>query len=240
MLQTVWHAGRRRLPERYERDLWDRRLRRRVAALVWEGCVVLDIGAGRRPIVPRGDRPSGIHYVALDPAADELARAPADAYDEVVVAAAEDRVPALDETFDLAVSFLALEHVRSTERVFDNVYAYLKPGGTLLAVAAGARSPFALANRALPPLVTRRLLAATQGRPPASVFRGRYDSCTHDGLLAALGGRWTERSVEPMYTGAGYVLFSRALTALYVGYEEWLFRAERRGLAPYYLIEATK
>jgi hypothetical protein len=36
------------------------------------------------------------------------------------------------------------------------------------------------------------------------------------------------------------VLFSRLLTAAYVGYEDWAWRASRRDLAPYYLVAARR
>ncbi len=240
LLRTIWDAGHRRLPPRYETDAWDRRLRRRLDELLRPGVAVLDLGAGRRPTLPPADRPAGIHYVGLDVDAAELARAAAGSYDETVVAAAEEQVDALVGRFDFVVSFFALEHVRSTSRTLENAQAYLKDGGTLLAVAAGANSPFAIANRLLPGALVRRILAATQRRRSEAVFRARYDACTAERLLEALGDGWSMRLVEPAYTGAGYALFSRVATAAYIGYEEWLCRTDRRELAPAYFVEATK
>ncbi len=239
-LRVIWDAAHRRLPARYETDLWDRRLRARLDDLLRPEATVLDLGAGRRPTVTPGDRPAGVRYVGLDIDAAELAEAGAGCYDETVVCAAEEHVPALDGLFDLVVSFLALEHVHSTMRTLENVHAYLKPGGTLLAVVPGSKSPFALANRLLPAALTQRILATTQARSEGTVFPAHYDRCTKEGLLAALGNAWSKRTVEPMYTGAGYMLFSRVLTAAYIAYEEWLYRTNRRELAPYYLVEARK
>lgn len=239
-LRTIRDAGRRRLPARYETDLWDRRFRSRLRSLLQPGVSVLDVGAGRRPTVPPEDRPSGTRYVSLDPDAAELASAGSGSYDDTVVSVAEDRVPALEGKFDLVVSFLAFEHVQSMEKVLENVHAYLRPGGRLLGQLAGSRSPFSLANRVLPGSCSRTLLARTQEREAETVFPARYDSCTYTQLTALLVGRWSEHEVVPLFTGVGYVLFSRPLTAAYIAYEEWIYRRDRRNLAPYYLVMARK
>jgi SAM-dependent methyltransferase len=239
--REIREAGRRRLPERYRTDVWDLRFRERLEPLLRPGVDILDIGAGRRPTVAPGDRAGGGgRYVGLDVDDEEMARAEPGSYDGTVVAAGEDRVPELEGGFDLCLSFFAFEHVRSTEAVLKNIAAYLRPGGTLLAQLAGARSPFSLANRILPAGLSRKLLHRSQGRAPDSVFPATYDRCTHSELSAILDQRFSESEVVPLYTGAGYVLFSRVLTAAYIGYENWLARGDRRDLAPYYLIAARR
>jgi SAM-dependent methyltransferase len=239
-LKTVREAGRRRLPARYATDLWDSQFRDRLGSLLEAGVSVLDIGAGRRPTVLPNERPAGVRYVGLDLDADELDLAPQGSYDEAIVAPIEQRIPALDSAFDLAVSFLAFEHVESTERALENLHSYLRPGGRLLAHLAGARSLFSVANRLLPGRLAKRLLQRTQGRQPDTVFPAKYDHCTYSGLSELLSSRWSDYQVTPQFTGAGYVLFSRALTAGYVAYEEWTYRRDHRDLAPYYLIEAQR
>lgn len=239
-LRAVRDAGHRRLPVRYQTDVWDLRFRSRLSSLLKPGAAVLDVGAGRRPTVPIGHRPSDTRYVGLDVDAAELEEAEPGSYDETVVAAAEDRVAGLEGEFDLALSFFALEHVRSTAKVIENVNEYLRPGGWFLGQLSGARSPFSLANRLLPHRVSRALLGRALGRHPEAIFPARYDSCTYSKLTALLDRRWPHHEVLPLFTGAGYVLFSRALTAAYVGYEELIYRTRRSNLAPYYLIAARK
>jgi SAM-dependent methyltransferase len=237
----IREAGRRRLPERYRTDVWDLRFRERLAPLLTPGVDILDIGAGRRPTVAPGERPGGGgRYVGLDVDDEEMARAEPGSYDDTVVSAGEDRVPSLEGRFDLCLSFFAFEHVRSTAAVLENISTYLRPGGTLLAQLAGARSPFSIANRILPGRLSRTLLHRAHGREPDSVFPATYDRCTHSELSALLAERFTSSEVVPLYTGAGYVLFSRVLTAAYIGYESWLARGDRRDLAPYYLIAARR
>jgi 2-polyprenyl-6-hydroxyphenyl methylase/3-demethylubiquinone-9 3-methyltransferase len=239
-LQTVRDAGRRTLPPRYATDLWDLRFRERLDALLGPGIAILDVGAGRRPTLAPADRPEGTSYVGLDLDAEELAEAAPGSYDETVAAPAEERVESLEGRFDLVLSFFAFEHVTSTAAVLDNIRFYLKPGGGVLAQLAGANSPFSLANRLLPGRLSKTVLSKTQSREPDSVFPARYDSCSHSELSALLDGVWSEAEVLPLYTGAGYVLFSRLLTAGYVAYEEWAYRRDRRDLAPYYLLAARK
>jgi SAM-dependent methyltransferase len=237
---TVRAAGRRQLPARYQADLWDRRFRQALESHLEPGSEILDLGAGRSPTVSRSQRPVNTRYVGLDIDADELEAAESGAYDQTVALAGEQRVAEFEEQFDLVLSFFALEHVRSTRQVLENAHAYLRPGGTLIAQFAGARSPFSLLNRGLPYFLARTVLARTQGRKSDSVFTAHYDSCSHTGLTRLLAGRWSEYEVLPLFAGAGYVLFSRVLTAWYIAYEELIYRAGRRDLAPYYLAVATK
>jgi SAM-dependent methyltransferase len=238
-LGTIRDAGRRRLPVRYQTDVWDRRFRQRLGELMRPGISMLDVGAGRRPMVPAGERPARVHYVGLDPDGAELARAEAGSYDELVVRTAEERVAALEDRFDLVVSFLALEHVSSTAAVIDNARAYLKPGGWLIAQLAGANSPFSVANRVLPHGVAKLLLSRTQDRSPDTVFRAHYDRGSYSGLVTLLDG-WSQGEVLPLFTGVGYVLFSRVLTAAYIAYEEWAYHSGRRDLAAFYLVCAQR
>lgn len=86
----------------------------------------------------------------------------------------------------------------------------------------------------------RTLLGRTQARDPDTVFPARYDGCTHSELSAMLEPDWSAHTVTPLFSGAGYVLFSRLLTAAYIGYEDWAYRKQHLDLAPYYLVEAEK
>ena len=224
---------------RYQSDLWDRRFRQRLGILMRPGISVLDVGAGRRPMVPARERPARVHYVGLDPDGAELALAEAGSYDELVVCTAEERVAALEDRFDLVLSFLALEHVSSTAAVMNNVHAYLKPGGWLIAQLAGANSPFSIANRLLPHVAAKALLSRTQEREPGTVFRAHYDRGSYTGLVTLLDG-WSQGEVLPLFTGVGYVLFSRVLTAAYIAYEEWAYHTGRRDLAAFYLVCAQR
>lgn len=236
-LETVKNAYRRHLPPRYGVDVWDLRFREQLSDALVPGASIIDIGAGARPTVAPPDRPAGCRYVGLDPSPEELGKAPEGSYDETVVAAAEDRIPELENGFDLLLSFYTMEHVESLEAALSNARAYLRPGGLLLMQMSGAFSPFSIANRILPGRLSTWLLHRANDRDPGTVFRAHYDRCWSSALERLLA-EWREAEVLPLHTGAGYVLFSRPLTALYMGYEEWAYRREHTNLASYYLVTA--
>ena len=240
VLRAVREAGRRRLPVRYETDLWDKRFQAHVDAQLRPGIAILDIGSGRRPTIAAERRPPDVRYVGLDIDGDELTAAGTGAYDDTVAVPVEERVASLEGRFDLAVSFFAFEHVRSTAAALENVRSYLKPGGTFIAQFAGAWSPFSIVNRIVPGRLAQAFLKRAHERDPESVFPARYDRCRYSALTELLDGAWSEYEVRPLFTGAGYVLFSRLLTAAYMTYEEWAYRGDHCDLAPYYLIHARR
>lgn len=239
-IATIRAAVNRTLPVRYRTDLWDRRFRQALDATLRPGLTVLDIGSGRRPTLALHDRPANMHYVGLDIDAEELSLAIPASYDETVVGSAEEHVEALVGRFDLVLSFFALEHVQSTAATFTNAQHYLRTGGWLIVQMSGSYSLFSIANRLFPAQAARRLLARTQGRTADSVFPANYNKCSYNGLTEITSESWDDAEVVPLFTGAGYVLFSRLLTALYVGYEEWAYRTGQKNLAPYYLVIARR
>ena len=228
-----------RLPPRYATDFWDAPFQAAVKDLLSPGQRILDLGAGARPIIPPEMRMAGCEYVGFDVSSEELEKAEVGSYDEIVVGDARQRDASLEGEFDLVVSWLAMEHIKPLSAAIDNVHSYLRPGGTLLAQLPGRFSPFSLLNLLLPSAFTRLLLRRTQDRDPETVFPAHYDRCWYDGLAGLFRDQWSEWKVRPLYTGAGYVVFSPVLTAVYLAYEEWLYRRNRRNLAPYYLITAT-
>jgi SAM-dependent methyltransferase len=228
-----------RLPPRYAADTLDRRFRAELEAALSEAPAILDVGAGARPVLAPDDRPPGCTYVGLDIGAEELAKAPRNSYDECVVGDVAHFEPDLRGRFDLALSWMVLEHVESLPGALDNLRSYLRPGGRLVAQLAGAFSLAALANRVVPASLARRFLHRTQGRSAGEVFPARYDHCWFTALERLLEQGWRSPSVVPLYTGVFYLAFSAPLRAAYLAYEEWAWRRGRHNLAPYYLITAT-
>jgi len=239
MLETVRAAGRRELPPRYSThhivNLFDERLE----PLLKPGIRILDVGSGGNPTIALRDRPDGVSYTGFDVDASELERAPEGSYDETIVAPAETPVPELENRFDLAVSWFAMEHVPDVGAAFDNLRTYLVPGGTLVAQFAGRWSAVSVANRMVPHKLARKLLWRAHRRESDSVFPAIYDRCTFRELTETLAS-WGTADVIPQFTVAEYVLFSRVLTSGYIAYEEAIERLGMRDLSPYYLVVASR
>ncbi|MEA2409167.1 MAG: hypothetical protein QOE69_3286 [Thermoleophilaceae bacterium] len=226
------------LPRRYD-DFWDGPFREELARHLRPGVRILDVGSGAVPTIPPEERPADTHYVGLDISQHELDRAPAGSYDHTVVADLTEVVPELCDDFDLVVSFQVLEHVRPLDRAIENMRRYLRPGGGMVSRLSGGRSVSALLNRAVPHRVAVALEVRLRGREPESVFPAEYDRCTHSALTEMLAP-WSEANVIPQHTGAYYFKFLRPLQALYLGYEEWALRGDRKDVAVYYVLSARR
>ena len=226
------------LPERYD-DFWLAPFHAEIERHLRPGVRVLDVGSGAEPTIPPAKRPEGTRYVGLDIARAELDRAPSGSYDETIVADLTQRVPGLDESFDLVVSFQVLEHIRPLDEALANMRRYLEPGGAMVSRLSGGRSVSALLNRAVPHAAAVWLETKFRERDPQSIFPAHYDRCTSSELREMLGS-WSEVRVIPQHTGALYFGFIPPLQALYLGYEEWAWRNRRNDVAVYYIVTARR
>jgi len=239
--QAALHAARRSLagtePPRYE-HYWSI-FYDEVRGALAPGARVLDIGSGAEPTVPPPQRPEGMHYAGLDVSAAELDRAPAGSYDQTLVADLVHPRPELQGGFDLIVSRQVLEHVRPLPAAIANLHRWLRPGGTMVHRLSGARSLPSLLNRALPERAAEALERRLRGREPDSIFPAHYDHCTHDELVALLAP-FARATVIPQFLGARYFPWSRPACAVYLGFEEVLYRRDLRNLATYYVVSARR
>jgi cyclopropane fatty-acyl-phospholipid synthase-like methyltransferase len=204
------------------------------------GATVLDVGAGRRPVLPF-EQIRDTYYVALDLDADELEAAPEGLYKESVAAPIETFQPQLVGRFDLVASFYVFEHVRSLETAIENCRLYLKPGGTMVTQFSGRFSYFAVANQVIPHVVTRKLGRVLAGREPHTIFPAFYNNCWY-GAVEKVMRNWSEVDIRPVYTGGGYLLrkpFDKVMPA-YLAYEDWTERRSHRNLAAHYMVVAKK
>lgn len=227
-----------RLPPRYG-EAWQAAFLDRVAASLRPGVRILDVGSGARPTVPVDQRPEGCRYVGMDVSAHELERAPAGAYDDVVVGDICRPLPAGLGPFDLVMSWQVLEHVPSLPDALATQKAVLAPGGRMLAMVSGAWAFYALAARVIPYRLSTVLQERLLGADPADKFPTRYDQCTERALrkLLAAGG-WASWEIVPRYKAGGYLAFSRPLQRAYLVYENWAERTGRVNLATHYIVDA--
>ena len=226
------------LPSRYS-NWWHKEYHDRLEPSLREGITVLDVGSGRSPTIPPDQRPPNTRYIGLDLSSAELDASPEGWYDDSIVADVVERIPHLEGTCDLAVSYFVLEHVADLPRAFDNLHAYLVPDGRLVVIFSGAFSVFGLANRVMPRAVSSFVLRTLLHRPTESVFPAYYDHCWASALDRCFS-KWSSVEIVPLWFGAPYFTFSRALESIYVAYEEWARAAGHRNLAPYYLVSATR
>src|SRR6266545_3381542 len=159
----------RGLPDRYLQD-WRPLFLDRVLEDMKPGARILDVGSGRTPVISVDRRPRDCCYVGLDISSEELMRAPAGSYDDVYIADVVQKVTALHDRFDLAVSWQVLEHVKPLDSALDNIRSYLRPQGRLVAQFSGSFAFFALVNQVLPASVGVWLLKTLLGRDPETVF----------------------------------------------------------------------
>lgn len=211
----------------------------KVARELRPGIRILDVGSGRRPAIPRDQRPADCRYVGLDLSMDELLAAPPGSYDEMVASDVAVFQPELADRFDLVLSWQVLEHVKPLAAALENIRHYLAPGGTLLAHLSGRFSAFALLNQLLPHRLSVWALKRLLRRDPRTVFPAHYDNCWY-GALVRITTPWTEAEVLPRYRGSGYFKFLGVLERAYLVYEDWTINRDHRNLATHYLISARR
>lgn len=228
-----------RLPPRYATDTWHVPFAPRLQSSLVEGCTILDIGAGARPMVAPEDRPDGVTYIGFDVDADELLKAPEGSYDEIVVGDVCELHDELLGRFDLVLSWLTMEHVKPVDVALRNLSRYQKPGGRFLGYLAGSRSAHAVLNRVVPHPVAKVAMRRFLGRDPDTVFRAHYDQCRYDRLTQIAAEAWSSAEVVPLFTGGWYFRFSPLVRAPYLGYEEWAYTGGHHNLASYYLLDAV-
>lgn len=226
------------LPSRYS-SWWHSQYDEQIQLSMHTAMTILDVGGGRKPNILPGERPLDCKYIGLDVSEAELDMSPAGSYDEVIAADVTERIPALENTCDLAISYFVLEHVADLARTFENLRSYLVPGGRMVVLFSGAFSVFGLANRILPQSVSDLILRRLLHRPAESVFPAHYNRCWASAIERTLQ-QWSTANVIPLWYGATYFNFSRLLQSVYIGYEEWARAANYRNLAPYYMVSATR
>ncbi len=202
---------------------------------------ILDVGSGRLPCRTPDLRPSDCHYVGLDISAAELAAAESGSYDECVVAdIAGPRDQELVGRFDLVVSFQVLEHVRPLDRALDNMHAYLRPGGRLVAQMSGTFAPFSLLGKVMPQRPKVWLLSNSARSGARRDLSGALRPLLRERAAPAHTGmeRGRDRRVAP---GRVRTCISRRCSVrVYLVYERGLTRRGLDDLAAYFIVEATK
>lgn len=225
------------LPPRYGYRMQDV-FRTRLAPALCEGVRILDVGAGRAPTLPADARPRSSWYAGLDSSANELAHAPAGAYDETIVHDVT-RPLAGERRFDVAISWQVLEHVESVPAALETIRGALRLGGTLVAQLSGRYALFAVLARMMPHRVRASVLSRWLDHPVEEKFPTRYDRCWAGALDRTLA-RWSAHELVTFYRGASYLAPLRPIQRAYLAYESVLAASDVRNLATHYLIIAKR
>jgi SAM-dependent methyltransferase len=221
------------LPDRYQTP-WRQGFVSQAVEQCRSGMTILDMGGGSRPTLPPQLRPDGSRYIGLDPDSHDLA---AGEYDDRISAGASDFQPSLVANVDLILSWNALEHVPDMSTALQNAHAYLRPRGVFLARFAGKWAAFAVASRLMPHALRVQVLSRLIGAREEDHFPTHYDACTVRAFRRMLAS-WSRHEIVPLYRGAGYFAFSRALQRGYLAYESQAMRYPQ--LATHYNVKAIR
>ena len=144
---------------------------------------ILDLGCGRGGVVELLWREVEL-AAGLDPDSPSLSEHRAQGMP--VVRGVGERMPFVDESFDLIVCLWVLEHLKDPVEAFREVRRVLRPRGHFVFVTPNMRNPLMVANRlgkALPSL-QRRLVPRFYGRGEADTFPVQYRANTVEAVRA--------------------------------------------------------
>lgn len=142
---------------------------------------VLDLGCGRGGVVELIWREVRL-AAGIDPDTPSLAQHRAAGMP--VVRGVGERLPFVDQSFDLVVCLWVLEHLQQPAATLREVRRVLKPGGHFVFLTPNIRNPLMVANRigkALPAL-QRRIVPRFYGRDEADTFPVQYRANTVEAI----------------------------------------------------------
>jgi len=182
---------------------------------------VLDLGCGRGGVVELFWHDVRL-AAGLDPDSPSLTehRAPG----MPVICGVGERMPFLDESFDLIVCLWVLEHLDEPLATLREVRRVLRPGGHFIFLTPNVRHPLMVVNRLgkAVPRLQRRLVPRIYGRSERDTFQVRYRANTPTAvknLASAAGLEVAELSVvpDPSYLALNDLMFRASILG-----ERWL------------------
>ena len=137
-----------------------------------------------------------------------------------VVRAIGERLPFVDESFDIVVSVWVLEHLPDPLETFIEVRRVLRAGGHFIFLTPNLRNPLMLMNRIgrAVPALQRRLVPRVYGRDEADTFPVRYRANTERDVRAHAAGsglRVHELRVvaDPTYLALNGLMFNASVAS---------------------------
>ena len=186
---------------------------------------VLDLGCGRGGVVELLWRDVRL-AAGLDPDSPSLAEHRAAGLP--VIRGVGERLPFVEESFDLVVCLWVLEHLRDPAATLREVRRVLRPGGHFVFLTPNMRNPMMVVNRigkALPSL-QRRVVPRFYGREETDTFPVQYRANTVEAIRrhasAAELDVYDLRVVpDPTYLAVNSVMFRAAVMSERLMPEGW-------------------
>jgi SAM-dependent methyltransferase len=186
---------------------------------------VLDLGCGRGGVVELFWRDVKL-AAGLDPDAPSLTEHRAEGMP--VIRGVGERLPFVDECFDMVACLWVLEHLREPLQTFCEVRRVLRPGGHFIFLTPNTRHPLMLANRIgkVLPGLQRRLVPMFYGREEADTFPVQYRANTVEAIRAHARGSGFDvydlRVVaDPTYLAMNSFLFNASVMSERVMPKGW-------------------
>lgn len=197
---------------------------------------VADVGAGRKWHFPGYYKDwFQVKLIGLDIDAAEME--PNYALDEKIVCDVVKDIPLPDGSLDLITVDSGMEHFSDNERFLENAFAKLRAGGFLIAQCPSRYAPFAIANRLIPPALSRHILDKTMGETaPELGFQAYYDRTNYSAfrhLIKQIG--FHEIYHSPGYYSSTYFEFFTPLYLLSYMFDAVRFAVGAKALASYHL-----
>ena len=165
---------------------------------------IVDVGGGKQPLLsPERKRALGVRVVGLDVDAAELARAPQDAYDEVVCADITSFRG--NQSAELVICQAVLEHVPNVSAALASLSTIVKAGGVALLFVPSKNAWYARLNRALPAAMKRWLLFSIFPQTEKDQgFPAYYDRCTPRELISIAAAHGLKVDKVRLYYTSSY------------------------------------
>lgn len=186
-----------------------------VRSHVRPGDLIYDVGGGKNPFFPAEEKSGlSLRVTGIDISEQELARAPAGAYDETLACDIAKLVGRRDG--DVVICQAVLEHVKDTENAFKAMASLLKAGGQALIFVPSRNALFARINLLLPQGMKESILYGIYPSSRESQgFPSFYHRCTprdfarmaHENGMAVEHARYYFKSSYFEFFFPAYVLW---------------------------------